>query len=89
MLDGAGTKNNQRASIESLEHQLEAEREANRENRRLLAAALDCIPPQLEASAEPLQTVEEGSGDAQPHSDWGEAHEGVQRRPWWRRMFGG
>ena len=58
------------------------------EHRRLLAAALDRIPPQLEAPAEPPQKVEEGPGDAQPHSDSGEAHEGVQRRPWWRRMFG-
>jgi hypothetical protein len=50
-----------------LEHQLEPEREANREHRRLLAAALDRIPLQLEDPAEPSQTVEEGSGDAQPH----------------------
>ena len=50
-----------------MEHQLEAEREANREHRRLLAAALDRIPLQLEDPAEPSQTVEEGSGDAQPH----------------------
>jgi hypothetical protein len=35
-----------------------------------LAAALDSIP-QLEAPAEPAQTVEEGSGDAQPHSETG------------------
>jgi hypothetical protein len=90
VLDGAGTKNNPRASIESLEHQLEAEREANREDRRLLAAALDRIPLQLEAPAEPLQKVEEGPGDAQHHPETrGEAHEGVQQRPWWRRMFGG
>ncbi len=74
MLDGAGTKNTPRASIESLEHQLEAEREANREHHRLLAAALDRIPPQLEAPAEPPQKVEEGPGHAQPHSDSGETH---------------
>jgi hypothetical protein len=63
-----------------LEHQLEAEREANRENRRLLAAALDRIPQQLEAPAEPPQTVEEGPGDAhKPHSATVESQEGVQR----------
>jgi hypothetical protein len=38
-----------RARIESLEHQLELERDANRENRRLLAAALERIPPAIEA----------------------------------------
>jgi hypothetical protein len=34
-----------------------------------LAAALDRIPPQLLAPPEPPQTVEEGPGDAQPHSE--------------------
>ena len=71
-----------------MERQLEVEREANRENRRLLAAAFDCIPPQLEAPAEPPQAVEEGPEAAQPHSDSGEAYEGVQQRPRWRRAFG-
>jgi len=60
----------------------------NREHRQLLAAVLDRKPPQLEAPAEPPQTVEEGPGDAQPRSDSGEAHEGVQQRPRWRRMLG-
>jgi hypothetical protein len=41
---------------------------SNRENRRLLAAALERIPLQLEAPAGPPQTVEEGPGDAQSHS---------------------
>jgi hypothetical protein len=71
-----------------LERQLEAERDANGENRRLLAATLDRIPPQLEAPRELPQTVEEGPEDAQSHSDSGEAHEGLQQRPRWRRMFG-
>jgi hypothetical protein len=54
----------------------------------LLTAALDRILPQLEAPAEPPQTVEEGPEDAQPHSDSEEVHEGVQQRPRWRRVFG-
>jgi hypothetical protein len=41
-----------RARIESLERQLEQQREANRENRRLLAAALERIPA-IEAPQEP------------------------------------
>jgi excisionase family DNA binding protein len=41
-----------RARIESLERQLEQERQANSEHRRLLAAALERIPPQLEAPSE-------------------------------------
>src|SRR5215213_5646206 len=38
--------------IASLERQLEQERQANSEHRRLLAAALERIPPQLEAPSE-------------------------------------
>jgi hypothetical protein len=38
-----------RGRIEDLREQLQAERQAHAESRRLLAAALDRIPPQLEA----------------------------------------
>src|SRR5215204_3632920 len=41
-----------RERIASLERQLEQERQANSEHRRLLAAALERIPPQLEAPSE-------------------------------------
>ena len=68
--------------IESLEQQLEHEREANRENRRLLAAALERIPA-IEAPEE---------GDEPPEAaDPRSTTEGRQEptsRPWWRRMFG-
>jgi hypothetical protein len=69
------------ARVDSLERQLELERDANRENRRLLAAALERIPA-LEPSAETRESPEApaedvGSGDVPP------------RRSWWRRMFGG
>src|SRR3712207_39469 len=40
------------ARIELLERQLEQANERDRENRRLLAAALERIPPQLEAPTE-------------------------------------
>jgi hypothetical protein len=38
-----------RERVASLERQLESERQANSEHRRLLAAALERIPPQLES----------------------------------------
>lgn len=59
--------------IAVLREQLAAEREANRENRRLLLAALE--RPQRELEAETRE-------------DPPESTEGP-RRPWWRRMFGG
>jgi hypothetical protein len=79
--------------IATLREQLQAERQAHAEARRLLMAALERIPPQLEAPPEPRespQTVEEqqGRGD-EPHPAAPGAPEAVQRRPWWRRMLGG
>ncbi len=75
-----------RAHNGTLREQLEAERQAHAEARRLLAATLERIPPQLEARESP-QTVEDASDGASPRP----ATEGPQagaQRPWWRRMFG-
>jgi hypothetical protein len=58
----------------------------------LLSAALERIPPQLEApqeTRESPETVEEEPERAEPRSDARGDQEPV-RRPWWRRMvFGG
>jgi hypothetical protein len=88
--------------IASLERQLDQEREANSEHRRLLLRALERIPPQLEAPSDAREsphTVEEQQGRSQPHAAAGEAQEsseairgrgsGTARGSWWRRMFGG
>ena len=48
-----------RAQIERLEDQLEKADERDRENRRILAAALERIPPQLEAPSEATESAEE------------------------------
>jgi hypothetical protein len=68
------------AQNEFLRHQLEQEREANRENRRLLAAALERIP-ELEAPSEPQrssETASEGAGRGTPSGppEWSVGHEG-------------
>ena len=79
------------ARISSLEYQLEQERQANSEHRRLLAAALERIPPQLEAPSEARespQTVAEERERAESPRPAVESQEPV-RRAWWRRMFGG
>ncbi len=99
--------------IEYLRAQLDAERDANRENRRLLAAALERIPA-IEAPRDEPGSPErspEASEGASSRSDTVEAQEGVQepgaveedqadhvgpptatqpleRRSWWRRVFG-
>jgi len=79
-----------RDRLRYVEGQLEAERQAHAEARRLLMAALERIPPQLGASSEPRespQTVEEERERAEPRPATVESQEGAQR-PWWRRIFG-
>ncbi len=82
-------------TIRVLTEQLQAERQAHAEARRLLAAALERIPPQLEApQEEPLgapETAAEGrEGAEQPRSAPAGSQEGAEPpRSWWRRMFGG
>jgi hypothetical protein len=84
--DGAPRSDTERL-ISTLEEQLRLEREAHAEARRLLAAALERIPPQLEApqeSSEPRespQTVEDEPEGAEPHSAMGGAQEATERPP--------
>jgi hypothetical protein len=65
-----------RARVSSLERQLDLERDANRENRRLLAAALERIPalepPEgPESASEPVATTETPAEPAEqePHKE--------------------
>lgn len=80
-----------RARVESLERQLEESNTRDRENRRLLAAALERMP-ELEPG-EPSEERPQGSPETSEGSKSGEAaagpQRGAQRRPWWRRWFGG
>jgi hypothetical protein len=86
-----GTRDRTSELIDTLREQLEAERQAHAEARRLLMAALERIPPQIEApqeASEAPETVDEQQGrGGEPRPATGEAQEGVQR-PWWRRVFG-
>ena len=78
-----------RSRVHSLEYQLGQEREANRENRRIIAALTSRIPA-IEAppdERESPQTVEEDRQRAEPRPTTVEAQESVQR-PWWRRIVG-
>ena len=75
--------------ITELQDRVRSLEEANRENRRIIAALTSRIP-QLEAPSkarESPETVDEQQGRGQPHSDAPGAPQGVQR-PWWRRVLG-
>lgn len=71
------------ARIDSLERSLEAERDANRENRRLLAAALEMR--QLETSHQ-SENVAQATEEPPAQTEGSDVS---PRRPWWRRLFRG
>jgi hypothetical protein len=80
-----------REQVADLREQLAAERDANSENRRLLAAALERIPA-IEAPEEPRESPETGgepAGSTPPAEEQPEPTSRPQERSWWRRMFGG
>jgi hypothetical protein len=78
-----------RDRLRFVERQLEAERQAHGETRRLLLSALEKIPPAIEASSEPPEAPTEAT--EQPGRVEAQAQvEGTQdpaKRPWWRRWF--
>jgi excisionase family DNA binding protein len=77
-------------TIHILTQQLEAERRANEENRRIIAALTSRIPA-IEAPPDEREATEMASGEperAAPQFDARDRQEGAQRRSWWRRMFG-
>ncbi len=77
-----------------LREQLAAEREANRENRRIIIALTSRVP-ELEVSREPRESptpAPEAPEGTRPQPERGEAEEPAQRPTgvqWLRRWFGG
>jgi hypothetical protein len=75
--------------IAELQDRVRSLEEANRENRRIIAALTSRIPA-IEAPSDERESPETVEGErerAEPRSTTGEAQEGAQR-PWWRRIFG-
>ena len=77
-----------REQVAYLREQLQAERQAHAEARRLLMAALERIPPQLEAPSEPPESPETPSDSAPNTTTPPEPETPAEPRPWWRRWFG-
>jgi hypothetical protein len=79
-----------RELIGELRDRVRSLEEANRENRRIIAALTQRIP-ELEAPSDEREspgTVEEERERAEPQSATRGTQEGAQRRPWWERWFG-
>ena len=76
--------------IRSLEDQIAFLRRELERKDTILLNLTERIP-QLEAPAEPPEATEaaEQQGKGEPQSATGEAQESVQRRGFWRRLFGG
>ena len=80
-------------TIAVLKEQLEAEREAHREARRIIAGLVQRVP-QLEAPAQESppeareSTESSGPNRTTPTNNAGDAQTATQR-PWWRRIIGG
>ncbi len=73
-------------------YQLDQEREANRENRRIIAGLVQRVP-QLGPAHEPRdvpETVAEGpdSEEQRPPAADGAQEDAERRSSWWRRFFG-
>jgi hypothetical protein len=91
-----------RELIDELHDRVRSLEEANRENRRIIAALTSRIPA-IEAPQEARESPEMASEGAEPRSAAGGPQEGADRppdtaewpvrgellRPWWRRVFGG
>ncbi len=70
-------------TIRVLREQLEAEREASAELRRIVAGLVQRVP-ELEAPTELREAPEAASEESGGGEDRGE----TEPRSWWRRMFG-
>lgn len=80
-----------RDRVRSLEHQLDRERDANQENRRIIAGLVQRVP-ELEAPSSPSEPAggpESAAEGPAKGTEPGEREAGIQRRSWWRRAFGG
>jgi len=87
--DSAALISEMRSHLEDLRTQLEAERQAHAEARRIIAGLVERLPPAIEAVPEPRESPESpGPNEETTTAATGEAQEGSER-PWWRRVFGG
>ncbi len=77
--------------VQHLRHELTAEREANRENRRIIAGLIERIPELASPSDEresPETPADKPQGTQAPEPR-PTPQKPVQRRSWWQRIVGG
>ena len=76
--------------IEELQDRVRSLEDANRENRRIIAALTSRIP-QLEAPNEPQNQPEAATEEPQRDTPYEEPERATEKPPrsWWRKIFGG
>lgn len=80
--------------IATLREQLQAERQAHAEARRIIAGLVERIPPAIEAPSQGSESPVSDAGASDgtsPRPATEGAHEAAQgpiERPWWRRVLG-
>lgn len=80
-----------RAHNATLQEQLEAERQAHAEARRIIAGLVERIPPAIEPpreARESPETAREEPEASEPRSATGGPQTDNTPQPWWRRIFG-
>jgi excisionase family DNA binding protein len=73
----------------ALQHQLDAERDASAELRRIIAGLVQRIPPELEPAKEPASEQGESPVTASEEGGKGQvpSEAKAESEPWWRRIF--
>jgi hypothetical protein len=85
--DSASLTSELRDRLRYVEQQLEAERQAHAEARRIIAGLVERIPA-IEAPSEARESPETPSEPRPSTSGRPEAQTPAERVPWWRRVFG-
>jgi AcrR family transcriptional regulator len=89
----AGVDPNNDALISQLRDEVAYLRDENRRKDEIIMQQAmtmrQLTAAQPQEPAEAAETVEEEPERAEPRPDASGAQEGVERRPWWRRVFGG
>jgi excisionase family DNA binding protein len=75
--------------VKYLRSQLDQERDANRENRRIIAVLTSRVPELEAATSSGAQDPDPPAGPTRTPADAGEGPQTGAQRPWWRRMFRG
>jgi hypothetical protein len=73
--------------IAELQDRVRSLEDANRENRRIIAALTSRIPA-IEAPSEAPESPERGEAGADSSHQASTEPQGKTQRPWWRRVFG-